>query len=82
ILSASKEDAYRVEPAFKLQGSYRNMNKVTEKLAPAMTEQEVERVLDDHYASESQTLTTGAEQNLLKLAELRKRLTPTQIARW
>ncbi|MCU0659882.1 MAG: hypothetical protein MUF64_32835, partial [Polyangiaceae bacterium] len=41
-----------------------------------------ERLIDDHYASESQTLTTGAEQNLLKLAELRGRLSTEQQARW
>lgn len=82
IKSASQEDAYRTEPPFKLQGSYRNMNKLTEKVVSAMNDQELEQLIDDHYASESQTLTTGAEQNLLKLAELRKRMTPEQAARW
>lgn len=81
ILSASQEDAYRTEPPFKLQGSYRNMNKIIEKVVPAMNAEELERLLDDHYASESQTLTTGAEQNLLKLAEIRGRLTEEQAAR-
>ena len=38
-----------------------------------MNDAELERSIDDHYPSESQTLTTGAEQNLLKLAELRGR---------
>ncbi|MDF2696778.1 MAG: hypothetical protein K0S65_5161, partial [Labilithrix sp.] len=71
IRSASQEDAYRTEPAFKLQGSYRNMNKLAEKIVAAMNDAEIEQLIDDHYASESQTLTTGAEQNLLKLAELR-----------
>ena len=28
-------------------------------------------LISDHYIGEAQTLTTGAEQNLLKLAELR-----------
>lgn len=82
IESASQEDAYRTEPGFKLQGSYRNMNKLAEKVVAAMNDQEIEQLIDDHYASESQTLTTGAEQNLLKLAELRGRLTPEQAARW
>jgi hypothetical protein len=82
IKSASQEDAYRTEPPFKLQGSYRNMNKVAEKVVSAHTPDEVERLIDDHYASESQTLTTGAEQNLLKLAELRGRLDDARRARW
>lgn len=82
IRSASQEDAYRTEPPFKLQGSYRNMNKLAEKVVSAMNDVEIEQLIDDHYASESQTLTTGAEQNLLKLAELRKRMSDTQKTRW
>jgi hypothetical protein len=82
IKSASQEDAYRTEPPFKLQGSYRNMNKLAEKVVSAMNDTEIEQLIDDHYASESQTLTTGAEQNLLKLAEVRGRMTDVQKARW
>ncbi len=82
IASAATDDAYRTEPSFKLQGSYRNMTKVTEKVVAVMNDDEVERLLDDHYAGESQTLTTGAEQNLLKLAELRGRMTDQQKERW
>ncbi len=82
IRSAAQADAFRTEPPFKLQGSYRNMNKVSEKIFAAMTPAEVEAVLDDHYRGEAQTLTTAAEQNLLKLAELRGRLTPEQAKRW
>ncbi|MES1187377.1 MAG: PilZ domain-containing protein, partial [Myxococcales bacterium] len=82
IASASQDDRYRTEPPFKLQGSYRNMAKLTEKVVSAMNDVELERLIDDHYASESQTLTKGAEQNLLKLADMRGRLTPEQSARW
>jgi hypothetical protein len=82
IRSAAQADAFRTEPPFKLQGSYRNMNKLAEKIVSAMTPAEVEALVDDHYQSESQTLTTAAEQNLLKLAELRGRLTPAQAKRW
>ncbi|MBC7171493.1 MAG: ATP-binding protein, partial [Polyangiaceae bacterium] len=82
IASASQEDAYRTEPPFKLQGSYRNMSKLAEKVVAVMNDEEVERLVDDHYQSESQTLTTGAEQNLLKLAELRGRLDAATSARW
>jgi len=82
IASASQDDKYRTEPPFKLQGSYRNMAKLTEKVVSAMNDEELERLIDDHYASEAQTLTKGAEQNLLKLAEMRGRLKPEQSARW
>jgi hypothetical protein len=82
IASASQDDRYRTEPPFKLQGSYRNMNKLAEKVVAAMNEEELERLIDDHYASEAQTLTRGAEQNLLKLAELRGRMSDAQKARW
>jgi hypothetical protein len=82
IASAAMEDAYRTEPAFKLQGSYRNMNKLAEKVAPAMNADEIEAVLDDHYVSEAQTLTTAVENNLLKLAEMRGRMSAEQQQRW
>jgi len=82
IASASQDDRYRNEPPFKLQGSYRNMNKMAEKLAAAMNEAELERLIDDHYTSEAQTLTRGAEQNLLKLAEMRGRQSELQKLRW
>jgi len=82
IRSAAQADSFRTEPPFKLQGSYRNMNKIAEKVVAAMTHDELETLIDDHYRGEAQTLTTAAEQNLLKLAELRGRLTPEQAARW
>lgn len=43
---------------------------------------ELEALIDDHYAGEAQTLTSDAEANLLKLAELRGRLTPATERRW
>ncbi len=82
IVSASQEEAFRTETPFKLQGSYRNMNKIAEKVVSAMNADELQRLLDDHYQAESQTLTTGAEANLLKLAELRGRMSEAQKKRW
>jgi hypothetical protein len=82
VASAAQQNAYRTEPPFKLQGSYRNMSKLAEKVLPAMNDDELERLIDDHYLGEAQTLTTGAEENLLKLAELRGRMTDAQRARW
>lgn len=82
IASAAQDDKYRTEPPFKLQGSYRNMNKMAEKVVPVMTDEEIEQLIADHYRGEAQTLTVGAEENLLKLAELRGILTEEEIARW
>lgn len=82
IASAAQADSSRTEPPFKLQGSYRNMNKLAERIVPAMNDDELEQVLDDHYLGEAQTLTGGAEANLLKLAEIRGRLDETRAQRW
>ncbi len=82
VRSASMDDAFRSEPPFKLQGSYRNMNKLAEKVVAAQNADEVEALITDHYRGESQTLTTGAENNLLKLAELRGQLTEAEAERW
>ncbi|NJQ04637.1 DNA repair ATPase [Streptomyces lonarensis] len=82
IHSATQDDAHRTEPPFLLQGSYRNTNRLAERVVPVMTEEEVESAIDDHYLAEAQTLTRGAEANLLKLAELRGRMTEEQRQRW
>ncbi|WP_245646924.1 DNA repair ATPase [Microtetraspora niveoalba] len=82
IASAAQADASRTEPPFRLQGSYRNMNKLAERIVPVMNDAEVEALIDDHYAGEAQTLTSEAEANLLKLAELRGRMTDEQRRRW
>ncbi|MFD3659942.1 DNA repair ATPase [Streptomyces sp. NPDC058659] len=82
IASAATADEARTEPPFRLQGSYRTMNKIAARISPAMNDAELAAVIDDHYTAEAQTLTTEAEANLLKLAELRGTLTPTQAARW
>jgi hypothetical protein len=82
IASAAQADGSRTEPPFQLQGSYRNMNKLAEKIVPVMNDAELAAVIDDHYLAEAQTLTSGAESNLLKLAELRGTLSTAQAARW
>ncbi|GAU67266.1 hypothetical protein SSP35_04_03510 [Streptomyces sp. NBRC 110611] len=82
IASAAQSDASRTEPPFRLQGSYRNMNKIAQRIQPVMNATELAAVIDDHYTAEAQTLTTGAEANLLKLAELRGTLAGEQAARW
>lgn len=82
IASAAQTGATRTEPPFRLQGSYRNMNRIAERIVPVMNDAELSAVIDDHYAGEAQTLTTGAESALLKLAALRGTLGPEQAARW
>ncbi|WP_132757480.1 DNA repair ATPase [Pseudomonas aeruginosa] len=82
IASAAQADQYRSEPPFKLQGSYRNMNKMAEKISAVMNDAELLQLIADHYQGESQLLTTGAEENLLKLAELRGNQSPEQAERW
>lgn len=82
IESAGQADEYRTEPAFKLQGSYRNMNKLTEKIVPIMNEKELQTLISSHYENEAQTLTTGAEANLLKFKELTDIITEEEKLRW
>lgn len=82
IASAAQDDSARTEPPFRLQGSYRDMNKLAERILPVMNAAELKAAIDDHYKAESQTLTSDAEANLLKLAELRGTLTPAQAERW
>jgi len=82
ILSASMDNAYRREPAFKLQGSYRDMNKMISKIVPLMNEKEIEELILTHYENESQTLTSDTEANLLKLKELANQLSATERERW
>lgn len=82
IKSAAMEDQYRVEPSFKLQGSYRNMNKIAEKIIPIMNDAELKTILLSAYESESQTLTTSAEANLLKFKEMVGWITEEEQKRW
>ncbi len=82
IQSAAMEDAYRTEPSFKLQGSYRDMNKLVAKIVPIMNDDELQRLLLSHYESESQTLTSSAEANLLKYRELINSLSDEELTRW
>ncbi len=82
IKSAAMEDSYRTEPPFKLQGSYRDMNKLVSKVVPIMNDVELHTLLLSHYESESQTLTSQAEANLLKYKELTNQLSEEEQKRW
>ncbi len=82
IRSAAQNDAYRTEPPFKLQGSYRNMNRIAEKLMPIMNDEELMSVILATYEQDVQTLTKDAEANWLKFKELLEIQTPEDKTRW
>lgn len=82
IRSAGQSDEYRTEPAFKLQGSYRNMNRIAEKVFAVMNDKELETLIISNYENDAQTLTSDTEGNLLKFKELMGILTETELARW
>ncbi|MHC4886244.1 MAG: ATP-binding protein, partial [Planctomycetota bacterium] len=82
IASAAQADEYRVEPPFKLQGSYRNMNRIAEKVLPIMNDEELDGLIVSHYENEAQTLTTGTEANLLKFKQLNEIATTEELDRW
>lgn len=82
IASAAMQDNYRVEPSFKLQGSYRNMSKLVNQVVPLMNAQEIKDILLTHYENESQTLTSDAEANILKFKELANMLNKEDSQRW
>ncbi|QDV25082.1 DNA repair ATPase [Aureliella helgolandensis] len=82
IRSAGQVDAYRTEPSFKLQGSYRNMNRIAERVVSVMNESELETLIMANYEQDAQTLTRDGESNLLKFKELLGSMTPAEADRW
>jgi hypothetical protein len=82
IRSAGQAREYRTEPAFLLQGSYRNMNRIAGRVLPVMNDEELWTLIYSTYEQDAQTLTSGAESNLLKFRELTGRLDDEQSKRW
>jgi MoxR-like ATPase/uncharacterized protein (DUF2164 family) len=82
IKSAAQSEEFRTEPPFKLQGSYRNMNRIAERILPVMNDDELESVIQLNYENDAQTLATGAEASLLKWKELVGRLKGGDKKRW
>ncbi len=82
INSAAQHDDYRTEPPFLLQGSYRNMNRIAERVLPVMNEDELTTLIVSSYQNDAQTLTSGTEANLLKFKELTKLMSPEDQERW
>lgn len=82
IRSAAQADAYRTEPPFKLQGSYRNMNRMAERVVAVMNDEELRVLIAGTYEQDAQTLTGDNEANLLKFKELMGNLTTQEQERW
>tara|TARA_R110002049_G_scaffold27321_2_gene94003 strand:+ start:67826 stop:73084 length:5259 start_codon:yes stop_codon:yes gene_type:complete len=82
IRSAAQADAYRTEPPFKLQGSYRNMNRIAERVAGVMNDAELQALIISNYEQDAQTLTTDNEANVLKFKELMGILSAEEKERW
>lgn len=82
IHSAAQSEAARTEPPFQLQGSYRNMNRIAERVVPVMNDAELMQLVDTAYEQDAGTLTTGTEANMLKYKELVGRLTAAEAERW
>ncbi|RYD76496.1 MAG: ATP-binding protein [Sphingobacteriales bacterium] len=82
IHSAAQAEEYRTEPAFRLQGSYRDMSKIAVKVLPVLNDAELDELLLSHYTNESQTLTSGAETNLLKFKEMVGWMNEKDKQRW
>ncbi|MBM83638.1 MAG: AAA family ATPase, partial [Planctomycetaceae bacterium] len=82
IASAAQADEYRTEPPFKLQGSYRNMNRIAEKVLPVMNDEELETLILANYENDSQTLTSDTEANMLKFKELTGIISDEDAERW
>jgi hypothetical protein len=82
IRSAAQADAYRTEPPFKLQGSYRNMNRIAERVVPLMNDAELQTLVISNYEQDAQTLTRDGEANLLKFKEIMGVLTSEEASRW
>ena len=82
IRSAGQSDDYRTEPPFKLQGSYRNMNRIAEKVVPIMNDDELQTLILSSYENDAQTLTSDQEANMLKFKELMGISSKEEANRW
>ena len=81
IASATVDDTLRGEPPFLLQGSYRNMARLAGRLVSAMTPDEVDLAVREHYQAEAQTLAAAAGWNLARLPIVLGTATPDEVAR-
>jgi hypothetical protein len=82
ILSAGQSEEFREEPPFRLQGSYRNMNRLAEQVLPVMSDAEIDDLVIDHYRREAQTLASNTEANFLKFKVLAGFASKEEKRRW
>lgn len=82
IQSAAQADDYRTEPPFKLQGSYRNMNRIAEKVVSVMNDKELDALIVSSYQQDAQTLSRDGESNMLKFRVLLGIASPEEHERW
>ncbi|NJP43421.1 DNA repair ATPase [Actinacidiphila epipremni] len=68
-IAAAAQDAD--DEPFRLQGSYRDMNRLTARLHPSLTREDVDALITDHYRAEAHTLASGAATALRRLAAIR-----------
>jgi hypothetical protein len=55
------------------------MNRLAARIVPTLDDAGLDAVVTDHYRAEAQTLASGAEAALLKLAELRGRADAAEV---
>src|SRR5690606_11689997 len=82
IARTAQSDKDRVEPSFRLPSRHRNTITLSENNSPVMNAAELQQLVSDHYLRESPLLTSGSEENLPKLAELRGAMDAAQLSRW
>ncbi|BDD03164.1 DNA repair ATPase [Aureibacter tunicatorum] len=70
------------EPPFKLQGSYRDMQNIVERINPVMNVSEVDQMISSYYKRESMVLSEHAESSLLKVKEIMGVMTPEEREKW
>ena len=58
------------------------MNKIAERVVAIMNEEELNELLMTHFENQAQTLTTGAEANLLKFKDMMDWLDDEETERW
>jgi hypothetical protein len=58
------------------------MNRIGSRVLPVMNDQELRTLIYSSYEQDAQTLTTGAESNMLKFRELTGQLSRDQAQRW
>lgn len=81
LASASVAEAFRIDPAFELQGSYRDMVELCRHIQPDWTQEQRVTTLLRHYEGQAGLLGERGEYNLLHFKHLVGLLTPAEADR-